>query len=316
LLFPRTFSPHKTEGYDLIIHFHGNVKIVHESVEQAGINAALAVINFGVGSDKYRLPYDVPGAFEELLAEIQAGLEKRGIVGSKLRRVALTAWSAGYGAIESILEERRAPHAHEDPLDAILVLDGVHAGFVDGDARRIDPSTMRVWVRAARAAADGQLLMLLTHSEIDPIDYAGTMRTHRFLLEQIGSRIQETPDLPLPPRIDVPAARNAVKTHRRMVPISVTRVGMLHVLGFEGITPDHHSAHLTQMGAIALPELGKRWGTVKPPPLEEDAKEPEQKPKEPDTDAKEVPKQIEVADKAPAMPLEDEIARASQKTSP
>jgi hypothetical protein len=300
LLFPRTFAP-SDEGYDLVIHFHGNVQIVHDSVEQAGINAALAVINFGVGSDAYRLPYDVPGAFEALLGQIDAGLAKRGIAEPKLRRLALTGWSAGYGGIESILEQRRAPHAHRDPLDAIVVLDGVHAGFLDGDPARINPRNMRVWVGATRAAAEGQLFMLLTHAEIDPLDYASTMRTHRYLLEQIGARIHESPMLPMPPRVDLPCARAAVQVHERMVPISETRIGNLLVRGFEGKSPDHHSAHLTQMASIALADLAARWGKVAAPALEAAPPQPATKPK--GTPAPEVERQRDASEPAaPAMP--------------
>src|SRR5690606_34240461 len=53
LFLPASFDP-GAEGYDLVIHFHGNTQIVRESFEHAGINAAVAVINHGIRSAAYR----------------------------------------------------------------------------------------------------------------------------------------------------------------------------------------------------------------------------------------------------------------------
>ena len=52
----------------------------------------------------YREVYQETGRFERLLAQIQAGLIQRGYRDIELRRLALSAWSGGYGAVESILE--------------------------------------------------------------------------------------------------------------------------------------------------------------------------------------------------------------------
>lgn len=258
LLFPESFKP-DADGYDLIIHFHGNVQIVKQSVEHARINAVLAVINLGVRSAVYHSHYEEGGSYERLMARIHAGLEKRGFPRPKLRRLAMTSWSAGYEAIESILEHRRAPHAEQDPLDAILCLDGVHASFIDGDPKRLNQRSVEPLVRVAQAAAAGDLLFVATHSDIDPGDYASAKRTQSYLLEQVGSRIQPSALLPMPDTVALPAAKGAVMVERRMIPTSITRVGSLVIKGYEGNTPDHHSAHLTQMAPIVLSDLAERW---------------------------------------------------------
>jgi hypothetical protein len=203
-----------------------------------------------------------------LLAQIERGLVKRGVEAPKLRNLALTAWSAGYGGIESVLTTRRSTDADHDPLDAIIVLDGVHAGFIDGNNKRLSQRSVATFARAAKAAANNQLMMLLTHSQIDPIDYAGTERTHRYLLKQVNATVNASPMLPMPAQLALPAARRAAKKPRRMVPISDTRVGLLRVRGFEGNTRDHHAGHLTQMASIALGDLADRWGKVPPVRLE------------------------------------------------
>jgi hypothetical protein len=258
LLLPPGFAP-DADGYDLVVHFHGNVQIVRESFEHAKINAAVAVINHGIRSAVYRDAYAIPGAFEELLARIEAGLVARGVQKPKLHRLALTSWSAGYAATEAILEFRRAPHAEEDPLDAIVALDGIHMSFVDGDPKRLNRLSVSTFIDAARAASTNQLLLVATHSNIDPGDYASTKRTQTFMLSEIGEKIQESPMLPLPQAVSLAAAKGAVRNVQRMIPTSSTQVGSLIIKGYEGQTADHHSAHLTQMAAVGLTELAARW---------------------------------------------------------
>ncbi|MEQ9323985.1 MAG: hypothetical protein RIF41_32775, partial [Polyangiaceae bacterium] len=260
LHLPKTFEP-TGGGYDLIVHFHGDVAIVKESVEHAGLNAALAIINVGIRSGPYRKAYQAAGAYESLLEQVRIGLKRKGVREPELRRLALTSWSAGYGAIESILEHRVSPDADADPLDAIISLDGVHAGFQDGDAERINERSLMAYIQAAKAATEGQLMVSLTHSDIDPGAYAGTRRSQLYLLEQLGIHVTKQPMLPLPEHLSLVAARGAVASgkEKKMVPTSDTRVGMLRVQGFEGNTREDHAAHLTQMAAVALPDLRARW---------------------------------------------------------
>jgi hypothetical protein len=122
---PSSFVPEADGSYDLIVHFHGNTWAVRESVEQANINAMVAIVNLGIGSAVYREAYEATGTWERLLAQIDRGVKNRGVPHPKLRRVALSAWSAGYGAVGSILTFRTGA----DPIDAVLMADGIHASW-------------------------------------------------------------------------------------------------------------------------------------------------------------------------------------------
>jgi hypothetical protein len=262
LLLPRNFHP-RDGGYDLVFHFHGDVQIVRESIERAGINAALAIVNWGVRSVPYRQVYQETGRFEALQAQIYAGLAQRGFRNVELRRMALMAWSGGYGAIESILENRLAPNAEADPLDAVIVLDGIHAGFVDDDPNRIAELSILPFIRAAKAAAHDRIMFTLTHSEIDPKVYGSTTRSAEVLLTAVGSKPQKS-TLPRPEHLRLRAASQSIGRDTELEPITDTRVGMFRATGFRGITPEAHAAHLLQMAAIALPELALRWVQAAP----------------------------------------------------
>lgn len=254
LFVPSTFG--SADGtYDLYLHFHGNTRVVLESAEYANLDAAVAVVNLGVNSAPYLDAYAVPGTYEALLGSIDRALGERGLARPKLRRVALGSWSGGYGAISTIFERRRGT----DPLDALLVLDGIHCGFLEENRKALNVRILMPFLGAARRAAAGDILFSITHSEIDPIDYAGTDLTAGYLLDAVHGR--RGAPLSVPEHVQLRAAEGAVakKLEKSMEPVSEASVGTFHVRGYRGNTPEHHMAHLLQMGATVLPELARRW---------------------------------------------------------
>jgi hypothetical protein len=257
VVFPSTFRPDADGSYDLLIHFHGNTSVVRESAEVAGLNAAVAIVNLGIGSLPYEEHYMMPGSYEALLGAIDRRIAQRGVEDSKLRRVALSAWSAGYGAISTILQVRKG----KDDLDAILMLDGIHCGWEDG---KLNARQMRPFALAAERAAKGDLLFSITHSEIDPRSYASTGATADYLLDVVGAaRKPLDPVANAPIYLSLESMKGAVahKLEKSMTPTTEGQVGGLHVVGFRGETKEHHMAHLFQMGATLLPELVSRWQT-------------------------------------------------------
>jgi hypothetical protein len=254
---PETFST--TDGaFDLLLHFHGNTKVVKESAEVAGLNAIVAVVNLGVGSAPYEEAYAVPGTYEALLEQIQRVVGQRGVSNPHVRRVALGSWSAGYGAISTVLNVRRGT----DPLDAVLVLDGIHCGWLEENPNELNPLQLGPFVRAAKLASEGQILFTITHSEIEPPTYASAAQTAGYLLGAVGWKAPATQVAPVqPPHVVLRSAEGAVskKLEKHMEPFSDARVGGLHVRGYRGNTPEHHMAHLLQMAATVVPELAERW---------------------------------------------------------
>ncbi len=72
---------------------------------------------------------------------------------------------------------------------------------------------------------------------------------------------REKPRSAAPEHLQLRAAEGAVSRalEKRMEPVSEATVGTFHVRGYRGNTPEHHMAHLLQMGATVLPELVARW---------------------------------------------------------
>lgn len=254
VFLPSTFS--SADGaYDLLLHFHGNTKVVAESAERAGLNAVVAVVNLGINSAPYEDAYQVPGVYEQLLEDVNHQVAEKGLKTPHLRRLALSSWSGGYGALSTILETRKGT----EPLDAIAVLDGIHCGYLDDREQQLNTLKLLPFLRAAKKAAEGKILFTITHSYIDPVGYAGTYKTARYLVSEVHGEF--APANETYEHVALKAAEGAVakRLEKFMEPTVEAKVGSFHVRGFKGNTPEHHMAHLLQMATTVLPELAARW---------------------------------------------------------
>jgi hypothetical protein len=235
------------------VHFHGNAQLVAESVAAAGVNALVLVVNLGAGSAPYEARYTQAAMLDFDLARAREAVLGRGLPGARLRRLALSAWSAGYGAIRAILS-RPADVAR---VDAVLLADGLHADFADPRSRTIDMTRLAPFVRFAEAAVQGQKLFSITHSAVDEFDYATTTETADALLRAVGG-FRERREGAVP-RPDFALARRVMTRERWLEQTSEARRGGLHVRGYRGSQEDDHIAHLAQMSVTVLPELASQW---------------------------------------------------------
>ena len=254
LTLPPSF--HSQDGaYDLVIHFHGNTDLVEESFALAGVNAVVVIMNLGVGSGPYEDRFGNPLSLPEVIDRTQTTMEKRGLLHAHLRRLALSGWSAGYGAVLKILEQP----ALAAKVDSVILLDGIHVGYQPWNNDLI-MERLAPFVRFAREAVEGRKLFVITHSDITPAGhYAGTRETTDAVLREVG--VERTPggEAPVMPVLH---SIDGVIAKKKLIPMepetTAIRAG-LHVHGFAGDQPDHHIAHLVNMAVTALPDLVERW---------------------------------------------------------
>jgi Carbohydrate family 9 binding domain-like len=212
----------------LLIHFHCAGWIADAAAVQ--LRAAALSINLGSGSSTYAKPFTDANAFSKLLSEV----ESKG--GVRVGQVTLSGWSAGYGAVRSIL---RVPQ-HYDRVDAVLLLDALHAGYVDGSPgpreSRLITEDLDVFARFAADAVAGKKRMLVTDSEVFPGTFASTTETADFLLG--GLKLRRTAILEWGPL--------------KMQQLVEAKAGQFRLLGFAGNSAPDHVDHLH-----ALPEFVK-----------------------------------------------------------
>lgn len=259
LSIPPTFTAMKDGEFDLVIHFHGNTELAVESYEVALLDTVVLVFNLGNGSGVYEERFSNPDALSNILEKVPEILQKRGLADAKVRRLALVGWSAGYGAIVRALEHQK----HADRVDAVVLLDGLHTSYREGT--NIVESASLVSIESfAKRAMKNEKLLVITHSNIQPMGYLGVRETVDFLLGRLElQRTEVKMQTEIPELVHAKGVLNKADLRPLELRTEV-RSGSFIVRGFGGDQAPHHISHLMQMSVIALPELAKRWAPVEP----------------------------------------------------
>jgi hypothetical protein len=254
LFVPENFTAGEGGGFDLVIHFHGNTDLTIESYESLGFNAVIVVVNVGVGSGPYEERFASPAAMQALMQRIPIEMQERGLKGAHVSRLALSSWSAGYGAVMKVLEQP----AYANRVDSVILLDGLHVGYKEGSLVPED-AMLRSIERFAERAKAGERLLVVTHSNIEPIGYLGVKETADILLKKLGMERKEVSGQTTIP--DLPSGKGILPKDEivALVPKSEARAGGVVVRGYRGNQPNHHISHLLQMSQTALPLLAERW---------------------------------------------------------
>ncbi|HEY2406205.1 MAG TPA: hypothetical protein VGI10_09390 [Polyangiaceae bacterium] len=225
--------------YNLLVHFHGAPTVMEPAFERSGIQGALVIYNLGTGSGAYEQPYSDVGSYDRMLDSIRIAVRELCPNAAGPRRVALSGWSAGYGAIYHIID--RAKDAAR--VDAVLLADGMHVGFEPLGYRKVSAAAMAPYTLFADEALAGKKLFAVTHSSIQT-PYASTTETAEFLLDAEGLTVDRNktqgprPDMTLTSRADSEG---------------------FHMRGFDGEDKAAHCDHLFAYGDLLLPLLKQRW---------------------------------------------------------
>lgn len=229
---PAAHDPQAGEPGDLLIHFHGAVDTVRQAMERAGGATTVVVVNQPGLSAAYSTPFrEDPGLFNRLLAEPWRDTsDEAPAIPPRWRRVTLSCFSAGYGAVREILKT-------EDGLarvDAIVAADSIYAGIDEqatktGD-RQVDARDMAAFLAFAEQAAAGTKVFVISHSS-QPTPYASTTETADYLLGRLG--LQRTPLEPPP--------------GEEFSRVSHARRGGFEVEGFTGASGPAHLFHLRSL---------------------------------------------------------------------
>jgi hypothetical protein len=240
VLLPHQGGLSKSGQFDVVIHFHGHEPIRKEFVKTAkGI--VLVGVDLGIGSGAYQAPFSSPAAFTNLLASVEAAVARHaGRPSAKIRKLALSSWSAGYGAIEQIL---RQPAGKK--VDAVILLDSLHAGYTDEQAHSLKTDQLTPFVDFARRAAKKQTFMFMSHSSIIPPGYASTTEVADYVVQKLGGKPKKAN------RQDVLGLDMIDRFDK----------GNFHMRGYTGDDKPDHCAHIGLMADIVRAHLEPRWKT-------------------------------------------------------
>jgi hypothetical protein len=224
------FVPEGCRGaYDLLLHFHGAHPYVKEAVEKAGLSAVVVIYNSGNGAEKYAQAFQAGGMLPSLLRQIDMAATPLCPGAEAPRRIALSAWSAGYAAVEKLL----ARPAERERIDAVLLADGLHAGFTNVFKRQFAPNALQAFKEFGELAKANKKLFAITHSTITTDGYASTTECSGLLLRELGVE-------PVGPFVS-------------------GKAGDFSVEGSAGEDAAAHVAQFRQMDATLFSKLASRW---------------------------------------------------------
>ena len=229
----KIFIPRKagSRPFRLLIHFHGAAFVPEHAVSHVRPEYVLAVVNLGPGSAVYENAFRDPTVFDRLLDAVRERLKSHS-GGAEFSGVVLSAFSAGHGAIRSILREPR----HAAAVDSVLLLDGLHAGYLPprtvlAEGGALDEGPLTPFLRFAESAIGGKKALVITHSEIFPGTFASTTETTDYLIRALG--LKRVPVLAWGPL--------------GMQQLSKVEQGRLAILGFAGNSAPDHVDHFHAM---------------------------------------------------------------------
>ncbi len=225
--------------YDLLVHFHGAPAVMESAFERSGIEGALVIYNLGIGSGAYEDPYSYPNSYDHMLESITVAVRELCPRAAAPKRVALSGWSAGYGAILHIID--RVKDAAR--VDAVLLADGMHVGFEPVGKRKVNALSMAPFTLFADEAIAGHKLFAVTHSAIQT-PYASTTETAEYLLDAEGLPVD---------RREIPGPRPGMTLTSR------ADANGFHMRGFAGEDKAAHCDHLFAFGELLLTPLHERW---------------------------------------------------------
>lgn len=228
-----------TGRVDLLIHFHGHPPVVCSNLLSAGKVAPVVIVNFKGLSAAYAEPFRDPSRLDNLLRDAREQLVA--FYGRPLEwgHLALSSFSAGYGAVREILKQPE----HGRRISDLVLADSLYAGYVKRANQKVpDPEQMKEFARFAQRAAQGEVRFIVTHSQQVPGTYASTRETADALLEAAH------------------LTRTVVTGRDDSGMLLESRVDWagFHLRSYAGTNAEAHLQHLRSLGAAlrltALPE--------------------------------------------------------------
>ncbi len=232
---PRGLQLDASGRFDLVIHLHGDEPVRRELIES---QQRFVLYTLTLGPNQGYAPlFDGPYYFAAVVAGVEQALSKRLGTAAHVGRIALSAWSAGFVGVEAALTQAASKN-----VDAVILIDGLHAPRRD---RRAFEAQLKPFADYAARAAARERFMFISHSSIDPPDFASTTECAHYLIAGLGGKPEAV-------RRSDPLGLELVEFFSR---------GDFHVRGYAGNDKADHCAQLAAL-RDAYAALGRRWNAT------------------------------------------------------
>lgn len=221
----------KSGSPDLLIQFFGTKEIVAYAADRYRGRLIAATVNLGSGSSVYATPFSDTLLFQRLVDSIQQRVRRQTGHSLEFKKIIVSGFSAGYGAVRAIL----TTPSNRNIINGVLLLDGLHASYIPdrkvlAEGGRIDSSAYTGIIQFCNEAVQARSAkkFLFTHSEIFPGTFVSTTESADFLIKTLALKSQAV--LKWGPG--------------GMQQISRSRKNHFQIVGFAGNTAPDHMDHL------------------------------------------------------------------------
>jgi hypothetical protein len=232
---------HPANAGRLAIHFHTPDWLAVGEHLRAGYSFPVVSIYLGEGSARYRAPFQAPARFRRLIAVVENEMRRRGMPGAAIRDVDVASFSAGYGAVRELVQQRSALGM----IRRLVLSDSIYGSLASGldgrGPRRVSAEHVECWLPLARAAMAGRKTFVLTLSEVATQGYASSGECAVAIVQALGLTWQ-----PVAPG-SYAAARE--KEHPLLARADS---GNLHFWRYAGKDEKAHMAHPRRLAEVWL----------------------------------------------------------------
>jgi len=182
IFIPSTYQQRPGEVADLLVHFHGDPQTYWNNAKYANINSIIVTVNYSGLSSAYSTPFSNASLFQTLVNEALTKVRLEANIPDDVQwdKLAVSSFSAGYGAVREILKSA----SYRSDIDGVLAADSLYATTA-GDGTPLD-SQMADYKTFAGLAKNGAKTMLFSHSLVPTFTYESTQECGDELLQSLG----------------------------------------------------------------------------------------------------------------------------------
>lgn len=165
IFIPSTYVQDGSQA-DLLVHFHGDPATYRNNAKYANSNAIIVTVNYSGLSSAYSTPFSTTTLFQSLMDEALTKVRAESNIPDSVtwRKVGVSSFSAGYGAVREILKQQ----TYRDRIDCLLAADSLYgASFTSSSDHTPLLSQMTDYRKYALAASQGTKTFIFSHSEVE-----------------------------------------------------------------------------------------------------------------------------------------------------
>ncbi len=187
VFIPSTYYQRSGNVADVIVHFHGDPQTYWNNAKYANLNAIIVTVNYNGLSSAYQTPFSNTALFQSVLDQTLSTVRAQADIPDNLQwdKIAVSSFSAGYGAVREILKSS----TYRNEINSLLAADSLYATTAsDGtplDSQMVDYKTF------AGLAKNGTKTFLFSHSQVPTYTYESTQECGDELMQYLG--ISATP---------------------------------------------------------------------------------------------------------------------------